>query len=97
MDLDLRGWNPVQGSRPKGNRVNTVSPGPVATDLRLGKGGRCRAMQTRVFVHTRQACPRGIARPAASGADDHERQRPLAGRRPPRLLRSFRLLGCSGC
>jgi NAD(P)-dependent dehydrogenase (short-subunit alcohol dehydrogenase family) len=46
---------------PKGVRVNTVSPGPVATDLWLGAGGVAQTVS-----HATGAKPEDVARQAAS-------------------------------
>jgi NAD(P)-dependent dehydrogenase (short-subunit alcohol dehydrogenase family) len=48
---------------PKGVRVNTVSPGPVATDLWLGKGGVAETVGTAGGL-----APEAVANQAAQGA-----------------------------
>ncbi len=48
---------------PRGVRVNTVSPGPVATDLWLGEDGVANTV-----AHANGSDPEAVARQAASGA-----------------------------
>ena len=64
----------------RGVRVNTVSPGPVATDLWLGDDGVAATVGRAQGIH-----PDEVARHAARGQPDRTVHLPAGGRRPRRV------------